>query len=69
MERCAVCMWIINLSNNADNKVSDAREASYVRELFVKNNLDLKYDIIGCCIIFAFTNILSLILGYSIFGM
>lgn len=24
MERCAVCMWIINLGNNADSKVSDA---------------------------------------------
>lgn len=51
MERCAVCMWIINLSNNADNKVSDVREAWYVRELFVKNYLDLKFDIVDYCII------------------
>lgn len=47
MERCAVCMWITNLGNNADNKVSDARGALYyVCELFVKNNLDLKFHIV-----------------------
>lgn len=32
-----------------------------------KIKIDLKYNIIDCCIIFALTNILSLVSGYSIF--